>query len=281
MSSSVSRFFENLRIVTSGPESESGGMIDVDAAAVGEAGVDHRRRLVDAAADLGDHLVDDPAQVRVVVEAHRRLVEAALALDPDVARAVDHDLRDRVVGEQALERPVAEDVVGDLLGEPLAVVAREPVSAERCRRMSAMHALAQRGRVDRHARRAAARARRSRAGGLRSSAPRTARVAPVRRLPGVVVARRSWSSIRLLPPEADVGAGAAAAALGGRTGSGAAALAFAVKRPASSRNDAAASDCGRDERDRHAFVDRARDLAVARDEDVGLGAEDRRRRRSG
>ena len=27
MSSSVSRFFENLRIVTSGPESESGGMI--------------------------------------------------------------------------------------------------------------------------------------------------------------------------------------------------------------------------------------------------------------
>ena len=31
----------------------------------------------------------------------------------------------RVVGEQPLERPVAEDVVGDLEGEPLAVVARD------------------------------------------------------------------------------------------------------------------------------------------------------------
>ena len=42
-----------------------------------------------------------------------------------VVRPVDHDLGDRVVGEQPLERPVAEDVVGDLGGEPLAVVARE------------------------------------------------------------------------------------------------------------------------------------------------------------
>ena len=40
--------------------------------------------------------------------------EAALALDPDLARAVDHDLRDGVVGKEALERPVAKDVVGDL-----------------------------------------------------------------------------------------------------------------------------------------------------------------------
>ena len=105
----------------------------VDAAAVGEPRVDHRRRLVDAAADLGDDLVDDPAQVRVVVEAHVRLVQAALALDPDVVRAVDHDLGDAVVGQQPLERPVAEDVVGDLGGEPLAVVARRcRAPAARC-----------------------------------------------------------------------------------------------------------------------------------------------------
>ena len=87
----------------------------VDAAAVGQAGVDHRRGLVDAAADLRHHLGDDPAQLRLVVEAHRRLVEPALALDPDLVGAVDHDLRDRVVGEQPLERAVAEDVVGDLV----------------------------------------------------------------------------------------------------------------------------------------------------------------------
>ena len=50
-------------------------------------------------------------------------MEAAAALDPDVVRAVDHHLCDRVVGERALQRAVAEDVVRDLLSEPLAVLA--------------------------------------------------------------------------------------------------------------------------------------------------------------
>jgi hypothetical protein len=63
--------------------------------------------------------------VRVVGEPHRRLVQAALTLDPDVRRAVDHDLRHGVVGEQPLERAVAEDVVRDLDDQPLAVVARD------------------------------------------------------------------------------------------------------------------------------------------------------------
>ena len=98
----------------------------VDAAAVGQARVDHRRRLVDAAADLGDHLVDDPAQVRLVVEPDVGLGEPAGALDPDVVRAVDHDLGHGVVGEEPLERAVAEDVVGDLERDPLPVVARDP-----------------------------------------------------------------------------------------------------------------------------------------------------------
>ena len=123
MSWSPRRLRENLRIVRSGPESESGRDDRVDARPVRQARVDHRRRLVDAAPDLGDHAVDDAAQVRVVAEAHGRLVEAALTLDPDLTRAVDHDLRDRVVGQEPLERPVAEDVVGDLVREPLAVVA--------------------------------------------------------------------------------------------------------------------------------------------------------------
>jgi hypothetical protein len=41
----------NFRMVSSGPERESGAMID------------HRRRLVDPAADLRHDLVDDAAQV--------------------------------------------------------------------------------------------------------------------------------------------------------------------------------------------------------------------------
>ncbi len=63
--------------------------------------------------------------MRVVVEPHRRLVEAPLALHPDVVGAVDHDLGHAVVGEEPLERAVAEDVVGDLRDEPVAVVARD------------------------------------------------------------------------------------------------------------------------------------------------------------
>ena len=63
--------------------------------------------------------------MRLVREADGRLVELAAALDPDVVGAVAHDLGDRVVGEQALERPVAEDVVEDLGREPLAILTRD------------------------------------------------------------------------------------------------------------------------------------------------------------
>ena len=98
----------------------------VDAAAVGEPRVDHRRRLVDAPADLGDHLVDDAPQVGVVGEPDGGVVQAALPLDPDLVGAVDHDLGDRVVGQQPLDRAVAEDVGRDLLRQRVALVAGQP-----------------------------------------------------------------------------------------------------------------------------------------------------------
>ena len=58
----------------------------VDAAAVGQARVDHRRRLVDAAADLRDDLVDDPHDVRLVDEANVGALELAAALDVHAGR---------------------------------------------------------------------------------------------------------------------------------------------------------------------------------------------------
>ena len=98
----------------------------VQAGPVRKVHINGRGRLVHAPPDLRDHLRDDAPKVRVVVEADVRLVEPALALDPDVERAVDHDLRDAVVVEEPLERAVAEDVVRDLGLEAVAVVPRQP-----------------------------------------------------------------------------------------------------------------------------------------------------------
>ena len=59
----------------------------VDAGAVGEAGVDHRRRLVDAPADRRDDALDDQPEPGLGAEAGVGLVETAAALDVDrVAR---------------------------------------------------------------------------------------------------------------------------------------------------------------------------------------------------
>jgi len=86
----------------------------VDAGTVHESRVDERRRLVDAAADLADDAVDDPPQVRFVVERHRASRQLALLLDVDGVRPVDHDLGDRVVIEESLQGTQTENVVLDL-----------------------------------------------------------------------------------------------------------------------------------------------------------------------
>ena len=90
----------------------------VDAGAVGQACIDHRRRLVNAASDRSDDPIDDAHDVVVVLEDDVRELEAAAALDVDLARAVDHDLRDRLVAEQRLQRTETDDLVGDLLEHP-------------------------------------------------------------------------------------------------------------------------------------------------------------------
>ena len=100
-----------------GRASASGGMIALTRLAVGQAGVDHRRCLVDAAADLRDDAVDDAQHVRLVEERRLRLLDLARALDVHLVEAVDHDLGHRRVVEERLDRAVAEDVVGDLAFE--------------------------------------------------------------------------------------------------------------------------------------------------------------------
>ena len=92
---------------------------DVDAAAVGQAGVADRARFVDAAADLADDALADVHQLRIVAEADVGLLHLAVDFDVGAEGAVDHDVGDVVAGEQRLERPEAENVVADVLEQVL------------------------------------------------------------------------------------------------------------------------------------------------------------------
>ena len=93
----------------------------VDARAVGQAGVDARAGLVDAPAERGDDPVDDPEDVLVGQEDAVDALDLAGALDVDVARAVDHDLGDGLVGQERFERSEARDLADELLDEAFAL----------------------------------------------------------------------------------------------------------------------------------------------------------------
>jgi hypothetical protein len=93
----------------------------VDAGTIGQAGVDHGRRFIDAAADAGNDALDDLHQVLVVLEGQAGQFEFAGALDVNPVVAVDQNVGDGVVLEQRLERTKAEDFVEDFAGQALAL----------------------------------------------------------------------------------------------------------------------------------------------------------------
>ena len=112
-------FLENLRIDTSGPSTAIGRtamlMREPSSRRASHSGCD----FVDAPADRRDDLVDDAQQVRLVLEAHRRRLEHAGALDVDAFVAVDQDVVDGRVLQQRLDRPEAGHLVDDLVDEVL------------------------------------------------------------------------------------------------------------------------------------------------------------------
>ena len=105
-------------MVMTGPTSDSGGMMALTREPSVRRASTIGRRLVDAATDRGDDPVDDAHDVVVVLEDDVGQLELAAALDVDLARAVDHDLGDGLVAQERLERPEADDLVGDLLEHP-------------------------------------------------------------------------------------------------------------------------------------------------------------------
>ena len=77
-------------------------------------GIDHRARLVDAAADRADDALDDLHQVAVVAKEDVGQFEPAVALDVDLVETVDEDVGDVLVAQQRFERTEAEELVEDV-----------------------------------------------------------------------------------------------------------------------------------------------------------------------
>jgi hypothetical protein len=92
----------------------------VHARAVGQPRVAQRLGLVDPAAQGREDPLDRVAQSRGVLEAHAGRLDPPAALDVDghlPAHPVDHDLVDRGVAQQRLQRAEAERALGDELDE--------------------------------------------------------------------------------------------------------------------------------------------------------------------
>ncbi|MDT4851692.1 hypothetical protein FQZ97_858830 [compost metagenome] len=89
----------------------------VDAAAVGQARVDHRVGLVQAPADRRQDAAHDAQQVAAVGKAHRDALEHAVARHVDVEMPIDQDVFDRGIVEQVFDRAEAGQLLGQRLGD--------------------------------------------------------------------------------------------------------------------------------------------------------------------
>ena len=117
-SSVVSGDAANLRMVSTGPTSDNGGMMALT-----------RLPSTSQASTIGLDSSTAPASGEMMRSMMRitcssfwkpTLVSSILppALDVDLARSVDHDFGDRLVAQQRFERTQPDDLVGDLLEHP-------------------------------------------------------------------------------------------------------------------------------------------------------------------
>ena len=114
----------------------------VDTRTVGQARVNHRRRFIDPASDLGHDAIDDQHQVLIVLELDLGGVELAALLDVNLVMPVDQDVGDFIVPQQRLERPQSQQLVFDLFYKMILVgVGEQPALVVKNRRDSLGHFL--------------------------------------------------------------------------------------------------------------------------------------------
>ena len=107
------------------PDQREGRDDGVDAAAVRQARVLVGLALVNAPTQRSDDAVNDAHQVVGAFEGGIGALDLAFALDVNVLGAVDHDLGDGIIGQEWLQRAVAQNLGGDLLEQALALHAAE------------------------------------------------------------------------------------------------------------------------------------------------------------
>ena len=116
---------ENLRMVSSGPSTASGGSTALTRLPSGRRastiGLDSSTRRPTAADDAVDHV----PQVRLVLEPDVLLAEHARALTEHLVRAVDDHLGDRRVVHERLQRAQPRRLVGDRRHQPVELARRE------------------------------------------------------------------------------------------------------------------------------------------------------------
>ena len=94
---------------------------DVDARSIEQARIHHGRRLIDAAAHRGDDLVDDVHQVSLVLEHNVGLLDHSAPLHIDGLVGVDQNVVHGGIVQQRLERAEAEDLVENVVRQPVAI----------------------------------------------------------------------------------------------------------------------------------------------------------------
>ena len=83
----------------------------VDARAVGQAGIDHRRGLIHSAAHARHDAVDDLQQMAVVAKGRTDPLQQSALFNEDMVLVVDQNVGDLGIAEQGLQRSETEDFV--------------------------------------------------------------------------------------------------------------------------------------------------------------------------
>ena len=93
----------------------------VDPRSVRQAGIHHRRRLVDPPPQRRHDAVDHPQDVPVIQEHAVRQLDLAEPFDVYLPRAVHHDLVDGRILEEGLDGTVTGHLIQDVIRDPLAM----------------------------------------------------------------------------------------------------------------------------------------------------------------